>query len=170
MENPGLSLALLCLMAVPALPADAADFSLTTAESFTAGSTPTVRVSGYGFKHLHFRLYRLSEEAKAAEAPALAPPRFAGALVAKASPQARLRLREILGLGWVPPFEPRGGGVPVSDEHVLVAAWGRGFPGTDWVFEDVAVPAPGPGAYVFEAVTGRDSARTLVLVSDLGGD
>ncbi|MBI3299914.1 MAG: hypothetical protein HYZ75_17250 [Elusimicrobia bacterium] len=188
MENPRLTLALPLLMAVGALPAAAADFSLTTGENFAVGSTPTVRVSGYGFKHLHFRLYRLSEperffmkdEAEAkpavpAAVPAAAAPAaverkgFARELVDKASPKARLRLRETLGLAWVPPFEPRSGGagVPVSTEHPLVAAWGRGFPRGEWIYEDVPVPVPGPGAYVLEAASGRDSARTLVLVSDL---
>ncbi|MBI5596261.1 MAG: hypothetical protein HY928_09270, partial [Elusimicrobia bacterium] len=49
------------LMAAGALPAPAADFTLTASETFATDSTPTVRVSGWGFSTLHFRLYRLAE-------------------------------------------------------------------------------------------------------------
>lgn len=73
----------------------------------------------------------------------------------------------MLGLGWVPPFEPRrgGGGPPVSSEHLLINAWGRMVSEWGGVTEDI--PVPGPGAYLLEAAAGQDLARTVVLVSDL---
>lgn len=184
-------LSLLCavLMAAGALPASAADFTLTASETFQTGSTPTVRVSGWGFTTLQFRLYRLAEpegfflkEEPAPAAPSTAPaaaplpvPAASGqegvlpALRAAAPERVRTGLRRTLGLGWVPPYSPRrgGAGLPVSSEHALVAAWGARFSRGSWVYSDVVVPAPGPGAYLLEAAAGRDSARTVVIVGDL---
>ncbi|MBI5597554.1 MAG: hypothetical protein HY928_15800, partial [Elusimicrobia bacterium] len=91
------------------------------------------------------------------------------ALRAAAPARARTGLRRTLGLDWVPHFDPRrgGGGLPVAADHPLVAAWGARFERGSWVYADVPVPAPGPGAYLLEAAAGRDSARTVVIVGDL---
>lgn len=150
-----------------------AGFSLTAEGPFPTSATPTVRVAGSGFPYLQFRLYRLCEpetyflSPAQPESPKQAAVEAAPARPLDAPPEPLSRLRQGLGLGWVPPYEPRApSGPPVSTEHPLVAAWGRGYPAGS-VYEDMPVPVPGPGAYLLEAVDGRETARAVVLSSDL---
>jgi len=194
MANPALNgksfLAAVLVWAAWGPAARAAEFTLVTPEAFPSASTPTVRVTGRHVPRLLFRLYRIEDleaflkspasvevnpsdpQGGPASSPATSNPEAGRPGLKRRLPQElRARARDWLGLGWAPPFTR--GRRPSSPAFLqgfpLVRAWTRVLAPSwgGWVYQDVPVTVPGPGAYLLEALDGRDRAWTLILSGDL---